>query len=312
MKELEIQKEIISIENINELSKILNISSYQLYKFSNLKNFYYKTLLIEKKSNGYRKICAPSNNLKIIQKWILENILYKVKIDSHCNGFTPNKSIVTNAMPHLNQNIVYNLDLKDFFPSIKINRVYRVFKEIGYNKEMCALLSNLCTYEGCLPQGAVTSPFLSNIISKRLDLRLKGLAQKMSLNYTRYADDLTFSGDKINEKTQSLIKRIIKSEGFEVNLKKERIRKRHERQEVTGLIVNGELLNTPRKYENYLRQQIYYINKFGVFNSLLFQEKEEVSNYRDHLYGVAYYMKMVNTCKGEKYLLQLDLLDWQS
>src|SRR5262249_29867281 len=147
------------------------------------------------------------------QKWILRNIVEKLPVDEPAHGFVPGRSILTNAQPHAGKAFVVNLDLRDFFPSIAFPRVRSVFQRAGYSPAVATILALLCTecprkvvtYDGAtyhvatsprgLPQGACTSPSLSNLVARRLDRRLSGLARRMGLTYTRYADDLTFSGD---------------------------------------------------------------------------------------------------------------------
>lgn len=304
--------DFVPLTSIRDLAEIFNISAKEIFKYSNFSEKYYKIKNIPKRKGGVRVIVIPCDELKKIQRWILREILYKNNIDEVAHGFIKNRSIVTNAQIHLNAKIVYNLDLKDFFPSIKFLNVYNVFKKMGYNRNVCTLLSNLCTYEGYLPQGAPTSPYLSNLVLKRMDMRLKCYSEKKKLKYSRYADDLTFSGERLSKNTKYFIKKIILSEGFEINLKKERVALKSTRQEVTGLIVNGKRLSLPREKERYLRQQIFYCKTKGVFDNLLFQNKEEVSNYSAHLYGLAHYINMVDPNKGRKYLEELDKIDWES
>lgn len=306
------KKKVPSIKDIIHFSTLIGVPSQEIYKYSTLTERYYKKKKILKKNGGIRILTIPCDDLKKVQKWILKEILYTIEVDESANGFITNRSIVTNAKKHLHQNVVYNLDLENFFPTIKIHSIYTIFKKLGYEKEICTLLSKLCTYNNQLPQGAPTSPYLSNIVLKKLDNRLKKFSQKMDINYSRYADDLTFSGNKISKATRKFIKEIIESEGFKINLSKERIAFRNNRQEVTGLIVSGNKLSVPRGKERYLRQQIYFCKTKGVFDNLLFQEKEEVSNYREHLYGLAQFIKMVDQEKGNNFLKKLDSINWQS
>ncbi|GAA0435391.1 hypothetical protein GCM10008983_09960 [Lentibacillus halophilus] len=298
------------IFDIKHLSLLTGISIKELYAFYSMKENLYKEFKIPKRSGGYRKIIAPSENLKYIQRWILNNILHKVDINPHATGFVSSRSIVTNAVRHVGKECVVNLDIKDFFPSITFRQVYSVFQNMGYSKYVSMFFSGFLTYRGVLPQGGPTSPILSNIVCNRLDERLANLALHINADYTRYADDITFSGHKSVAKYIKLIKNIIQDEGFEINKKKIRVQHEYHRQMVTGLIVN-EILSVPRETKKYLRQQIYFAKKFGVSNSLRKQELEK-TNYSEYLYGIAYFIKMVEKSVGETFIKELNQVDWES
>lgn len=268
----------------------------------------YKLVKIPKKSGDYRQISIPTRNLKYIQKWILDNILNNMKVSEHSKGFVKKCSIVDNAKQHVNNECVITLDIKDFFPSITYNQVFHIFKYYGYTNELSYTFAKICTYNGGLPQGAPSSPYISNIICLKLDKRLSQLSNRIEANYTRYADDITISGSSDIKKCLPLIVKIIREEGFEINENKLRIQYSSERQIVTGLIVN-EKLSVPQKKKRYLRQQIHYCKRFGVANHLE-HIKVNKSNFKEHLYGLAYFIKMVEREKGEKFLLELDSITW--
>jgi hypothetical protein len=187
-------------------------------------------------------------------------------------GFEPGKSIVSNACAHVGKVVVLRMDLKDFFPSTRVRRIRRYFRKIGWNRPATKLLLRLCTHENGLPQGAPTSPRLSNLVNFRLDARLAGLAarrrlrsplggrvgfQQIAATYTRYADDLTFSFPADDPHAIHymirMTKRIVADEGYTLHqYKKLQIRRRHDRQQVTGLVVN-ERVNLPRQIRRWLR-----------------------------------------------------------
>lgn len=291
------------------LAKLIGIEVHELYAYYELSQTLYKEAVIPKKTGGSRTINAPSENLKYIQKWILENILYRIESSHVSMGFVPQRSIVNNAKRHIGKECVINLDIKDFFPSISYIQVYNLFISLGYTRHLSMILSGLCTFNNELPQGAPTSPYLSNLICKRLDSRLLNLAEHIEATYTRYADDITFSGERKIVKYIKLIKRVIREEQFKVNEKKVRVQFAHHQQMVTGLVVNTKL-SIPAKTKKYLRQQIYYAQKFGVSNSL---EKQEInkSNYKGHLFGLAYFIKMVEPSCGIEFIEQLKQIDWE-
>lgn len=272
-------------------------------------NFYYKKYKIIKKSGGERTIVTPSFTLKYIQRWILDNILYCIPVSENSHGFTKKKSIFTNAEKHLSKDVVINIDIKDFFPTIKFKEVFRVFKKLGYTKHLSFIFAKLCTYQKTLPQGAPTSPYLSNIISSKIDKRIMSLVKKYYGDYTRYADDITISGKYGIEKCIPLVKQIIKSEGFELNEKKFRISYSYQKQEVTGLIVNSNKVKINKKYKNSVKQEIFFCKKYGVEDHLIKIESKK-SFYKEHLYGKVYFINMVEPELGKFLLKQLDEIEW--
>jgi hypothetical protein len=242
----------------------------------------YKTFQIPKRRGGLRTIEAPDDRLKTVQRLILRRLLRGLHAHPAAQGFERGHSIVTNALPHVGKEAVIRLDLVDFFPSITSDRVKAYFRFIGYDDEASDLLTRLCTYKGSLPQGAPTSPRLSNLLNYRLDTRLYALAQRRGLSYTRYADDITISvraGDlaplnRTNPKTLEAVhkscprvaeiihtaKLIIEDEGFRLHTRdKLRVYRRHHRQLVTGLVVNHRP-NLPRDTRRRLRAIAHHLS----------------------------------------------------
>lgn len=221
---------------------------------------HYVTFEVPKKSGGTRTLKAPHRTLATCQRWIFDRIVAKLPVGPEAHGFVAGRSILTNAAPHAGRAVVVNLDLQDFFPSIGYRRARAVFRRAGYSPSVATVLGLLCTecprreatFEGTtyhvatgprgLPQGACTSPGLSNQVARRLDRRLAGLARKLGATYTRYADDLTFSGDAaLDPKVGYLLARVrhlAAAEGFAVNQAKTRVLRRNAAQVVTGLVVN--------------------------------------------------------------------------
>jgi len=184
------------IQTIDDFSYITHISKYTIYQLSRYADRYYKTYTIPKKSGKLRTISQPSKKLKGLQSWLLVNILTELKVSSSCKGFEKGSTTAENVEPHKEANTILTIDLKDFFPTIKRKHVYNIFKAIGYNKTIATILTNICTFNGALPQGGPCSPKLANLAAWTLDLRIQGYVGKRGINYTRYADDLTFSGLK--------------------------------------------------------------------------------------------------------------------
>lgn len=268
----------------------------------------YNEIQIPKKNGGNRTLLIPNEELKSIQRWILNNILNSIPISDYAKGFKKGLSIVKNAEVHTNKECLLNIDLTDFFSSIESQRVYKAFRYIGYTKEISAMLSRLCTYNNFLPQGSPTSPYLANIICKKMDKRLFSLCKDKGIDYTRYADDLTFSGDIMLSKYLPIISEIVEDEGFQINTTKTRISYQHHRQVVTGLTVNKGL-NIPRDMKKKLSQEIYFCKKYGVQGHLA-QTGQTYSNYKHYLLGKAYFIKMVNKELGEKFIRRIAEIAW--
>ena len=298
------------IYNLRHLRQLLGIRKRDQEKlFGKNRKDSYHNFKIPKKSGGFRCIEAPSEQLKKIQLWIKENILDKFTGSEHAKGFKKGFSIYDNALPHVGKELVINFDLKDFFPSVEYCDIYKIFKYIGYTDGVSKLLTKLCTNpENVLPQGSPASPVISNLVSLKLDKRLGELAKSIGASYTRYADDITFSGEVNIQKYEILIRKIIYEEGYRVNEDKFRRQLYFQRQEVTGLIVNDKVSIPERKIKE-IENAIYYCKKYGVANHMKHINCEK-GFYREHLYGLAYFIKMVNRVQGEKYIQELDEIDW--
>lgn len=266
---------------------------------------------VPKATGGTRRIAAPKKPLRTIQRKILDRILAKVPVHRAAHGFLPGRSTVTNAEPHVGAAIVIKMDLVDFFPSIHYRRVVGLFQELGYSATIAADLAGLCTYRpkladgrmvwpGLLPQGAPTSPAITNLICRRLDARLTALAKKVGAIYTRYADDLTFSFAEEPGEALKLgrffwwIDQICQQEGFTENTKKRRIFRRSAQQRVTGIVVN-EHLAVPRAQRRRFRAILANVKKNG-----LEAEARGKDDLEAWLRGFAAYVQMVQPTLGEK------------
>lgn len=222
------------------------------------------TIFFDKKDGDKRKICAPSMSLKIVQRWVLKNILYKIKVSQYSYGFAKESlkgsPLVSCAEKHNKNLYLLKLDLKEFYPSIKRKQVYYTFINIGYNSDISNLLTNLCVVDNELPQGAVTSPYLANLVCRNLDLRIAGYCNKRNIVYTRYADDLTFSCDDeaLLRKIYSMIKKIIEDEGFCLNQKKTVFMTPKTHKVILVVTVNDNLLKVPREMKRYIRAMLHY------------------------------------------------------
>lgn len=310
-KERLIDNNVPVIYNLRHLRKIFNIKKReQDLFFGENKGLLYRKFYIPKKSGGVRQIEAPCNRLKDIQRWIKNEIVDNFVVSEYATGFRKNMSIVDNAKKHVGKDLVINMDIEDFFPSITYEKIFLMFMYIGYRKDVAHLLTKLCTNENnVLPQGAPVSPSISNHILLKLDKRLGKLAESIDADYSRYADDLTFSGNRNISTIVPLVEDIVKEEGFQINKKKTRLQYKNQRQEVTGLIVNSKIA-VSAVIENEIRNAIYFIKRYGIDDHMK-HIKCNKSFYLEHLYGIAYFIKMVDSDKGNKYLEQLDEINWE-
>lgn len=298
------------IFDLKHLSLLLGIKHADLVALLNLdKNILYRTKAIPKKNGGYRNILMPCLLLKYIQRWILDNILNNINISVVATGFRKNCSIVHNAEKHIGNECILSLDIKDFFPSICIEDIFRIFYSCGYTKEVSYTLAKLCTYDGIMPQGAPSSPAISNIRCLNLDKRISLLCERYRATYTRYADDITISGNSNITKILPVVRDIIESEGFNVNEKKLRVALPHQRQEITGILINSGKLTIPKKYKKELFKEIYYCKKYGPIEHQRYIGDNH-SYFKEHLYGKAYYVKMIEPDVGRDLLNKLNEIDW--
>ncbi len=250
------------IQSLDDFSMHTHISKYTIYQLSNYSDKYYKTYEIFKKSGKERTICQPCKKLKGLQSWILVNILNKIKVSNSCKGLEKNCSTLDNAIPHKGANSILAIDLKDFFTTITSKQVYNIFKTIGYNKLISTIYTNICTYNGILPQGSPCSPKLANLTAWTLDNRIQGYVGKRGITYTRYADDLTFSGLNPAKvvKIIPMIKKIIENECFIINHSKTRIAGAARRKIVTGLVISGDNIGIGKQKYKKLRAKIHHLS----------------------------------------------------
>jgi len=238
---------------VDELARRLDVDKSELRRIEPR----YREFTIPKRSGGERRILAPEPELKTLQRRILRRLLARLRVHGAAMGFERDRSIVTNALAHRGQAVVLRFDVRDFFPSTSVKRLKRYFRRIGWNRPATKLLLRWCTHEGGLPQGAPTSPRLSNLVNFRLDARLAGMAARLDAVYTRYADDITVSFAEDDRETvhymQRFVRRVVEEEGYRLHHRKKlSIRRRHHRQVVTGLVVN-ERVNLPRSVRRWLR-----------------------------------------------------------
>lgn len=248
-------------ENPKHLAKPITGKVLNYYAFHK-KATRYSTFQVPKRTRGeMRAIKAPDKGLRRIQRLLLLCLTAAfTTCDEAAHGFVPGRSVLTNAQPHAGRRFVLNLDLKDFFTNTHFGRVERVLQLTPFNLSptVARLVANLCCDQGSLPQGAPTSPLLTNVVCQRLDRRLRQLATRHRATYTRYADDLTFSSQRpaFREQFYAELKVILDAEGYQENEQKRRLQLPNTRQEVTGIVVN-EQPSVPREYVRQIRAMLH-------------------------------------------------------
>lgn len=286
-----LKEAIISFNLItNNMSNTKKINS--LYAISNNSKKYYTKKYILKRDGTKRELLVPNSFLKNIQRNILNNVLYDLKVSEYATSYLKNKTIKDNAILHVGKKVILKLDIKDFFRNITFEHLYIALPDYLFPPQIKVLLIKLCTYDDYLPQGAPTSPMLSNLAMKSFDEYIGSYCKNLNINYTRYCDDLTFSGDFDTKKLKNKVASFLEQLGFNLNEKKTRVIKNSSRQTVTGVVVN-EKLNTPKVYRKALRQEIYYINKYGLVSHL---ERKNIidKNYMLKINGRLNYIKLIN------------------
>lgn len=336
-----IENKLPLINKHMQLADAVNLSVPQLkglcYQREVATNIPYTHFTINKRNGTPRQIWSPIPRLKFVQRWILENILNNLTTHGAAHGFVRGKSIVTNAAVHSNSALLIKLDVKDFFPSVHWRRVKGVFRHAGYPEQIATLLALLCTEsprqmvqqngktyyvalsDRALPQGAPTSPALTNIVCLNLDRRLTGLADKVGLRYSRYADDLTFSfpANSISTKNAAQpsdhnqfigqllgsVHKILREEGFILNGDKTRVIRMGNQHTVTGMVVNGEgVPRVPREIKRMLRAALHNLD-----SGQSLREGETL----DTLSGYAAWIASAEPELGQQYLEKIEALQDQ-
>lgn len=284
------------MKTIEELAHALRISAADLQRLADSPP--YQRWKIRKKNGRWRSLAEPEKRLKEIQWWILRRVLAGLDVHDAAHGCRPGRSIVTNAQAHAGAAALLKLDVRDFFPSIGVERVRWLLRCYGHGEELAELYANLCTAEfdgpRALPQGAPTSPAIANVVAFDLDRRLADVAERVKAKYTRYVDDLTFSFADARADFPEIIHGIaihVNREGFAIAAEKTELLLASERQSVTGLVVNGSGgARPPREFTRRLRAAIH-------------QAQHGATDFRlRQLEGSAAYLTMSNPTKGRAFL----------
>jgi RNA-directed DNA polymerase len=328
------------IESAGALASWLRVTLDDLLWFADLKGLAYKIKrprighyhyrILAKKSGAIRLIEAPKPRLKELQRKILAQILDKIPPHSAAHGFVPGRSVKTFLAPHVGQRVVLKMDLQDFFPSITGARVQTIFRVMGYPESVADLFGGICSnavprrvwpvesqFQDArmlhtrphLPQGAPTSPALANICAYRVDCRLTGLARSAGAQYTRYADDLAFSGgedfERGVERFSTHVAAILFEEGFHVNHRKTRIMRRGVRQRVAGLVTN-ERMNVPGPNFDQLKATLHNCVRLGADT----QNRTDHPHFRAHLDGRIGWVECINPAKAHRLRAIFDQIEW--
>ena len=283
-------------------------------------NYYHYT--IPKRNGGERSIAAPSPLLKSVQRKILELILEKIEISDSAHGFLKGRSVISSADSHFKgPKLLINMDIENFFPTITFNRVRGMFKSFGYSGYVSSLLAMICTYcermaieikgqikyvkasEKILPQGSPSSPMITNILCRNLDMRINGLAKTHDFLYTRYADDMSFSFEQNIDKNDIRkviyeICSVVNNEGFRINKDKTRYLKSNNRQCITGIVVNNEQIGVPKVWLKKLRAAIHNAKTHKNLSKETFAK----------IYGMSSWLKSVNKERYDKIIKDAESL----
>lgn len=248
------------ISSFEHLSEHLSLTQQLLYFLTYKNNYCYKQKEILKKDKTPRVLYIPCLSLKVVQKWILTEIFEKINVSDQSMAFVPQKNgLKENAEFHKKNIFLLEMDIKNFFGTITSKQVYKLFCNIGYGSKVAAILASLCTYKGVLPQGAVTSPYIANLVCYHLDARLNGYCSRKDIVYTRYADDLTFSSKNrsLLNRVEKFVKYIVEQEGFSINPQKTRYLSDDVKKTVTGITINNKEIHVDKQFKRNIRAQIY-------------------------------------------------------
>ena len=263
-----------------------------IYWISNHLKDYYNTIRIPKRDGTYRTLQVPNNELKSIQKWILRNILSRYRVSEYATAYKVGTSVLVNAKPHVSKEMILKLDIKNFFSSIKYDDLHSLLFDI-YPKPIRHLLVHLCFYplddqqygDMCLPQGAPTSPYIANVFMRGFDNYIGEYCRRHNISYTRYADDMTFSGafnpNAVIEKVKNKLPHHLL-----LNEAKTQLIHKGQRQIVTGVVVN-EKPQATSEFRRKIRQEMHYCRKYGIGSHVMYTGQRKyygMSQYTDRVW----------------------------
>lgn len=299
---------MIVYKELSSIEKDLGFSAKTLYGLSNSLEKHYHTVYLPKSDGSKRKLSVPDLILKLVQKSIADNILIQYPISKYAKAYKQGSSIQKNARPHVGKKKILKLDIEGFFDHILYSRVKdTVFYEEKYSESIRILLTMLCYYNDSLPQGAPTSPAITNIIMYDFDETVGTFCNEKNIAYTRYCDDMTFSGCFDERGIISFVKGELRKLGLFLKNRKTAVISASKRQVVTGIVVN-EKMNVTKDYKKTIRQEIYYIKKFGLDEHLKRLGISDKQQYVLSLNGrIAFVLQTIpNNCEFIEYKNFLD------
>lgn len=340
--------ELPSILSLRHLSERVGVSYDQLRGYVERKDpFVYERFSIRKRSGGRRFIKIPEPTLMRVQKWIHQFVLTKIPVHKASYAFKKGGSINECAARHCGAQWLIKIDIADFFDSISEIQVFRLFKEVGYQPLVAFELARICTIGansdysprgtytqwrvhkcndeivtynqkilGYTPQGAPTSPLISNLVMRKSDVTILDLATHYELTYTRYSDDMTFSTpDRAfsRVKAREFINesyKVLSSQGYRPQYRKTKIIPPGNRKIVLGLNVDSDEPRLQKHFRDNIRQHLYYLNKFGPSAHAIKREFDSIWGLKCHLKGLIDYARMVEHDLGSKYLTDFETIDW--
>lgn len=299
---------MIVYRELSSIEKDLGFSAKTLYGLSNSLEKHYHTVYLPKSDGSKRKLSVPDLILKKVQRSIADNILAQYPISRYAKAYKVGSSVQKNARPHIGKKKILKLDIEGFFDHILYSRVKdTVFYEEKYSESIRILLTMLCYYNDSLPQGAPTSPAITNIIMYDFDETVGAFCNEKNIAYTRYCDDMTFSGCFDEREIISFVKGELRKLGLFLKNRKTAVISASKRQVVTGIVVN-EKMNVTKDYKKTIRQEIYYIKKFGLDEHLKRLGISDKQQYVLSLKGrIAFVLQTIpNNCEFIEYKNFLD------
>lgn len=289
------------IYDMDQLSECLGVGKKTLYYLAENGHKEYNAMALKKRNGKVRHIYSPNDILKNCQKNILNRIIDKMPVSDYASAYIKGKTLRDNAVPHIGKKYLLKLDITDFFGSICFEQAYgAVFNTRYFPKQIGVILTKLCFRKNLLPQGAPTSPAVSNIVMRNFDDNMGSWCKNHGITYTRYCDDMTFSSDKPLYMVYQKAKAMLEEMGFELNENKTHFVKDSNRQTVTGLTVN-EKLTVSKDYKRELRQAVHYVLKFGAAEDIIRGGRKEflsdgipdTERYCNHLLGKIRYVLQI-------------------
>ena len=285
---------MIVYRELESIEKDLGFSAKTLYALSNSLKRHYRYVLVPKSDGSKRQLSVPDTILKRVQRAIADNILSLFPVSQYATAYKKGATLQQNAYPHIGKAKILKLDIEGFFDNILYSRVKDlVFTKECFSEPIRILLSMLCYNQDALPQGAPSSPAITNILMYGFDEKIGAYCKKKGLTYTRYCDDMTFSGEFDDKKVIAYVARELRKLGFFLKNRKTVTVPNSKRQTVTGIVVNQKI-NLPKDYKKKLRQEIYYIKKFGLASHCDRLAIEDPQKYLRSLQGkIAYVLQVL-------------------